>query len=97
MISITILTKNSQKHLASVLEALREFDDVVIADTGSTWLDYYPLLTNFRIRLYNNENGVPCFEFYKDNEQIDLYKFAYSGAISTSDIIGLLVFVNPLL
>ncbi len=36
MISITILTKNSQKHLASVLEALREFDDVVIADTGST-------------------------------------------------------------
>lgn len=50
----------------------------IIADTGSTWLDYYPLLTNFRIRLYNNEDGVPCFEFYKDNEQIDLYKYAWS-------------------
>jgi glycosyltransferase involved in cell wall biosynthesis len=36
VISITILTKNSQKHIAAVLEALREFDDVVIADTGST-------------------------------------------------------------
>jgi glycosyltransferase involved in cell wall biosynthesis len=36
VLSITILTKNSQKHLAAVLEALQGFDDVVIADTGST-------------------------------------------------------------
>ena len=57
----------------------------IIADTGSTWLDYYPLLTDFRIRLYNDEDGVPCFEFYKDNEQIDLYKFAWdSNKTSTS-------------
>ena len=36
MISVTILTKNSQKHLKEVLEALRDFDEVLICDTGST-------------------------------------------------------------
>jgi glycosyltransferase involved in cell wall biosynthesis len=36
MISITILTKNSEKHLEKVLEALRSFGEVLIYDTGST-------------------------------------------------------------
>lgn len=35
-ISVTILTKNSQKYLVEVLEALRLFDEVLICDTGST-------------------------------------------------------------
>jgi glycosyltransferase involved in cell wall biosynthesis len=35
MISVTILTKNSQKYLDEVLSALRDFDEVVIYDTGS--------------------------------------------------------------
>lgn len=34
-ISVTILTKNSQKYLEEVLEALRQFDEVLICDTGS--------------------------------------------------------------
>lgn len=34
-ISVTILTKNSEKHLQAVLEALRDFDEVLIYDTGS--------------------------------------------------------------
>lgn len=51
----------------------------IIADTGSVWLDYYPLLTQFRICLYNNEQGIPCFEFYKDGEQIDLYKYKWNA------------------
>src|SRR5262245_54643491 len=36
MISVTILTKNSQKYLKEVLEALTDFDEVVIYDNGSS-------------------------------------------------------------
>jgi len=36
MISVTILTKNSQKHIVKVLQALRVFDEVVLYDTGSS-------------------------------------------------------------
>lgn len=35
MISVTILTKNSEKHLDNVLQALVHFDEVLIGDTGS--------------------------------------------------------------
>lgn len=35
-ITVTILTKNSQKHLNEVLEACKDFDEVLIYDTGST-------------------------------------------------------------
>lgn len=35
-ISVTILTKNSQKYLEEVLSALQMFDEVVICDTGSS-------------------------------------------------------------
>ena len=34
-ISVTVLTKNSQKYLKEVLQALVSFDEVVICDTGS--------------------------------------------------------------
>ncbi len=36
MISVTILTKNSQAHLGEILDALQTFDEVVVYDTGST-------------------------------------------------------------
>ncbi|MBS4167722.1 glycosyltransferase family 2 protein [Parachlamydia sp. AcF125] len=36
MISVTILTKNSEKHLREVLKPLLEFHEVVIFDNGST-------------------------------------------------------------
>lgn len=36
MISVTILTKNSQKYLKEVLDALAAFDEVVLYDNGST-------------------------------------------------------------
>ena len=36
MISVTILTKNSEKTLFSVLKAVSSFEEVVILDTGST-------------------------------------------------------------
>ncbi len=36
MISVTILTKNSQKYLVDVLTALQGFDEVVVYDTGSS-------------------------------------------------------------
>lgn len=35
-ISVTVLTKNSQKYLKEVLEALIAFDEVVVCDTGSS-------------------------------------------------------------
>jgi glycosyltransferase involved in cell wall biosynthesis len=34
-VSVTILTKNSQKYLAEVLTALQMFDEVLVCDTGS--------------------------------------------------------------
>lgn len=36
MISVTVLTKNSQKYLDEVLSSLKHFDEVLIFDTGST-------------------------------------------------------------
>lgn len=36
MISVTILSKNSEKYLAEVLESLSDFDEVLIYDNGST-------------------------------------------------------------
>lgn len=36
MISVTILTKNSARHLRKVLHALCSFDEVLLYDTGST-------------------------------------------------------------
>ena len=35
MISVTILTKNSARHLEEVLLALKNFDEVLVYDTGS--------------------------------------------------------------
>lgn len=34
-ISVTVLTKNSQKYLVEVLTALQSFDEIVVCDTGS--------------------------------------------------------------
>ena len=36
MISVTILTKNSEETLSSSLKALKDFDEILILDTGST-------------------------------------------------------------
>lgn len=36
MISVTILTRNSEKYLRNVLEAVRGFSEVIVYDTGST-------------------------------------------------------------
>lgn len=36
MISVVILAKNSEKHLADVLQALSRFQEVIVFDTGST-------------------------------------------------------------
>lgn len=36
MISVTILTKNSQKYIGEVLSSVQSFDEVLIYDTGST-------------------------------------------------------------
>lgn len=36
MISVTILTKNNEETIGSVLESVKGFDEVVILDTGST-------------------------------------------------------------
>jgi len=36
MISVTILTKNSQKYLRKVLEGVKSFDEVLLYDNGST-------------------------------------------------------------
>jgi glycosyltransferase involved in cell wall biosynthesis len=36
MISVTVLTKNSARHLFKVLDSVRSFDEVVILDSGSS-------------------------------------------------------------
>lgn len=36
MISVTILTRNSQKYLLEVLQAVQSFDEIVVYDTGSS-------------------------------------------------------------
>lgn len=53
MISVTILTKNSQKYLVEVLDAVKRFDEVVIYDNGSSdetlkIVEKYPNVTLYR-------------------------------------------------
>lgn len=36
MITVTLLTKNSEKYLCNILESLKNFDEVLILDSGST-------------------------------------------------------------
>lgn len=36
MISVTLMVKNGEKHLADCLESLKPFDEVLLVDTGST-------------------------------------------------------------
>jgi glycosyltransferase involved in cell wall biosynthesis len=36
VISVTILTKNSERHIREVLDSLKDFEEVIILDTGST-------------------------------------------------------------
>lgn len=35
-ISVTILTRNSEKYISEILESLKQFDEIVLCDTGST-------------------------------------------------------------
>jgi glycosyltransferase involved in cell wall biosynthesis len=35
-ISVTILTKNSQKHISACLGALQKFNEIIVLDNGST-------------------------------------------------------------
>ncbi len=52
MISVTILTKNSARHLSQVLDSVRLFDEVVILDSGSSddTLDIARLFPNVKIQ-----------------------------------------------
>ena len=36
MISVTLMVKDGEKHLAECLESLKRFDEVLLLDTGST-------------------------------------------------------------
>lgn len=57
----------------------------IIGDTGEVWIDYYPSITTFRVKLYNDDQDIPCFEIYKDGEQLDIYKYKWNtGKTSTS-------------
>ncbi|HLZ54846.1 MAG TPA: glycosyltransferase family 2 protein [Verrucomicrobiae bacterium] len=51
MISVTILTKNSARHLSEVLHSVRSFDEVVVLDSGSTddTLDLASRFSNVKI------------------------------------------------
>lgn len=50
-ISVTLLTRNSSKHLPAVLQGLTDFDEVLVLDTGSTddTLDIAQRFSNVRI------------------------------------------------
>lgn len=51
MITVTILTKNNEETLGSVLESVKGFDEVILLDTGSTdaTLEIAELYPNIRI------------------------------------------------
>ncbi len=50
-ISVTILTKNSERYIEECLKALREFDEIVILDNGSTdnTMDLAKFFSNVRV------------------------------------------------
>src|SRR5690606_3773999 len=51
MISVTILTKNNEETLGSVLDSVQSFDEIVILDTGSadTTLEIARMYPNVKI------------------------------------------------
>jgi len=51
MISVTILTKNNEETIGSVLESVRLFDEVILLDTGSTdtTLDFAQIYPNVKV------------------------------------------------
>jgi len=54
-ISVTILTKNSERYIEECLNALREFDEIVVLDNGSTddTMDLAKTYSNVRIFEHN--------------------------------------------
>lgn len=51
MITVTILTKNNEETLGSVLESVKNFDEVVLLDTGSTdtTLEFAQIYPNVKV------------------------------------------------
>jgi len=54
-ISVTILTKNSQKYLEKCLKALIEFDEIIVLDNGSTDRTLEIAKTFKNVKIYKNE------------------------------------------
>jgi glycosyltransferase involved in cell wall biosynthesis len=54
-ISVTMLTKNSQKYITEVLESLKVFDEVVILDNGSTDETITIAQKYQNVKVYQNE------------------------------------------
>jgi len=55
MISVTILTKNSEETLSSCLKALEGFDEIIVLDTGSTDLTMDIARSFPRVKVYESE------------------------------------------
>lgn len=83
-ISVTILTKNSQKYLQEVLEALRAFEEVLIYDNGSTdnTLDIAAGFPNVRICIGNFEGFGPTH-----NKASALAKWDWILSIDSDEVV----------
>lgn len=89
MISVTILTKNSAKHLKQVLEALGSFDEVLVYDTGSVdeTLDIAKNYANVTILQAPFEGFGPTHNKASQAAKYDWILSIDSDEIATSELV----------
>lgn len=84
-ISVTVLTKNSEKHLEKVLFALRDFGEVLIMDSGSTdkTLSIARSFSNTRIKTTTFDGFGPVH-----NRAVQLAKYDWILSVDSDEIVS---------
>lgn len=96
-ISVTILTKNSQKYLAECLNALKEFDEIIILDNGSTdkTLQIAKTFSNAKVVKHDFIGFGPLKNLAVQKAKNDWILSIDSDEIATTELIESIKSINP--
>ncbi|MDB3892700.1 glycosyltransferase family 2 protein [Candidatus Thioglobus sp.] len=89
-ISVTILTKNSERYIEECLDALREFDEIVVLDNGSTdsTMDLAKNYPNVRIFEYDFIGFGPLKNLAAEKAKNDWILSVDSDEILSSQLVN---------